>query len=197
MDLEIGRAGLREVCTCFIDDLLGHAKTAADHLRDVTGVLDMLAACGLKAHPAKSCFFADKVEYLGHYIGADGLTPHQAKIAAVAGLRVPTNVSELRSVLGFLNYYRCYTVPDFSAMAAPLNRLLGAEVPWQWSSVEHDAYQSLKDAMCRPGAALKHLVTRTVLQLCMPTGPRRVSRLCWLRKTTMATSIWWPVLAAP
>ena len=112
MDLEIGRAGLREVCTCFIDDLLVHSKTAADHLRDVTGVLDMLAACGLKAHPAKSCFFADKVEYLGHYIGADGLTPHQAKIAAVAGLRVPTNVSELRSVLGFLNYYRCY-VPDF------------------------------------------------------------------------------------
>ena len=155
MDREIGTAGLRDVCTCFIDDLLVHSKTAEEHLAHVCAVLDMLKACGLKAHPAKSCFFADTVEYLGHYISANGLTPHQAKIAAVAGLRVPTNVSELRSVLGFLNYYRCY-VQNFSAIAAPLNHLLGNEVPWQWTSVEHNAYQALKDAMCRPGAALKH-----------------------------------------
>jgi Reverse transcriptase (RNA-dependent DNA polymerase)/RNase H-like domain found in reverse transcriptase len=155
MDREIGAAGLRDVCTCFIDDLLVHSQTAEEHLSHVCAVLDMLKACGLRAHPAKSCFFADTVEYLGHYIGANGLTPHQAKIAAVAGLRVPTNVSELRSVLGFLNYYRCY-VQNFSAIAAPLNRLLGDAVPWQWTSTEHDAYQALKDAMCREGAALKH-----------------------------------------
>ena len=154
MDLEIGKAGLRDCCVCFVDDLLVHSKTAEEHLQHVGDVLDMLASCGLKAHPAKSLFCCESVEYLGHNISAKGLTPHEAKVAAVKGLRVPTNVSELKSVLGFLNYYRCY-VPRFSDIAAPLNALMGAGVAWQWTQEHQAAYQQIKDIMCREGAALK------------------------------------------
>lgn len=154
MDLEIGKAGLRDNCVCFVDDLLVHSKTAEEHLQHLSAVFDMLASCGLKAHPAKSLFCCESVEYLGHDISAKGLTPHEAKVAAVKGLRVPTNVSELKSVLGFLGYYRCY-VRSFSEIAAPLNALTGKGVPWQWTQQHQLAYQQLKDAMCKEGAALK------------------------------------------
>ena len=154
MDLEIGKAGLRDNCACFVDDLLVHSNTAEEHLVHVAAVLDMLASCGLKAHPAKSMFACDSVEYLGHNVSAKGLSPHEAKVAAVKGLRVPTNVSELKSVLGFLNYYRCY-VPKFSEIAAPLNELMGSAVAWEWTARHQSAYQQIKDVMCQEGAALK------------------------------------------
>jgi hypothetical protein len=99
----------------------------------------MLAGCGLKAHPDKTVLFSSIIEYLGHNISAEGLTPHEAKVAAIRCLRVPTTVPELRSVMGFLNYYRCY-IKSFSVIAAPLNKLLGKDIPWEWTDVQQHAY---------------------------------------------------------
>ena len=114
----------------------------------------MLANVNLRAHPDKSIFGADKLEYLGHNISAAGLTPHEAKVAAIRQLRAPTNVSELRSLLGFINYYRCY-VPDFSRKAQPLNKLLAKDVPWQWGPEQQAAVNALKDELCDNGKVLR------------------------------------------
>jgi hypothetical protein len=83
-----------------------------------------------------------------------GLTPHEAKVSAIAGLRTPSNVSELRSVLGFLNYYRCY-IPHYSSIAAALNALLQLNVTWKWGPDQLSAFQQLKDLLCQEGLALK------------------------------------------
>jgi hypothetical protein len=154
MDFEICAAGLQDFALSFIDDLLIHSLTASDHIKHVTAVLDMLHNCGLRAHPEKSIFGACVVEYLGHNISRYGLTPHEAKVSAIAGLRTPSNVSELRSVLGFLNYYRCY-IPHYSSIAAPLNVLLQLNVTWKWGPDQLSAFQQLKDLLCQEGLALK------------------------------------------
>ena len=44
--------------------------------------------------------------YLGHIIGADGIRPDPAKIAAVQEWTVPTDLHQLRSFLGFGNFFR-------------------------------------------------------------------------------------------
>jgi hypothetical protein len=44
----------------------------------------------------------------------------------------PTDVSELRALLGTYNYYRKF-IKNFAHKAAPLNRLLQNNVPWEWS----------------------------------------------------------------
>ena len=71
------------------------------------------------------------IEYLGHNVSSHGITPHQAKTAAIWKLPAPTTVNELQQVLGFINYYRCY-VSDFSAKAAPMTQLLQANTPFTW-----------------------------------------------------------------
>ena len=75
-------------------------------MQHVAAVLSALAAAGLRAHPDKSIFGADVIEYLGHNLSTFGINPHQAKVAAIMALPPPKNVSELRTQLGFLNYYR-------------------------------------------------------------------------------------------
>jgi hypothetical protein len=62
-------------------------------------------------------FGAAVVEYLGHNVSQQGLTPAEAKVLAIRELKVPTNISELRQVLGFMNYYRGY-VPNYNVLQA-------------------------------------------------------------------------------
>ena len=148
---------MRGFCVSHIDDLLLHSKTAAEHIEHLRQVFVMLRSCGLKAHPAKSLIGCQAVEFLGFDIGPNGVTPHAAKVAAVKQLPVPNNVSELKSVLGFLGYYRQF-VPNYSALAAPLNALLSKDVPWVCGGDEQqEAYQAIKDQMCREGATIKAL----------------------------------------
>ena len=158
LDHEIQLNGLTECCAGYIDDLLGHSATVDEHIDHIRQILEMLKKCGLKAHPDKCHFMCDTIEYLGHQIGPGGLTPHASKVATIRELRTPTNVHELKSMLGFCNYYRVY-LPGYSTICAPLNELLKKDVPWEWTAARADAYQQLKDGLCKEGNALKRFDT--------------------------------------
>ncbi|KAJ9511146.1 hypothetical protein QJQ45_013221 [Haematococcus lacustris] len=154
MDRCVADAGLIHCCKAYIDDLLVHSTTAEQHLIDVTAALRMLQATGLKAHPDKSVFGADVVEYLGHNVSSHGLSPTEAKVAAVTALPTPTCLHDLRQIMGFINYYRCY-VPNFSAIAAPITHLTSKGAPWVWGEEHQQAFATLKAAICTPGLVLR------------------------------------------
>jgi len=154
MDKVLGDAGLDHCAFAFVDDLLVASPDMESHQRDVQAVLKALHAVGLRVHPVKSVFCADKVEYLGHVITPSGLEPQAAKVAAMASLPIPSSVPQLQSVMGLLNYYRCY-LPAFSSTAKPLNQLLQKDIPFQWGEEQQQALDSLKQQLCTEGLALK------------------------------------------
>jgi hypothetical protein len=154
MDTEIAKAGLDYCCVCYIDDILVFSRTMEQHLVDVRKVLAMLRKVGLKAHPEKSLFAGPVIEYLGHNVSGYGVTPTQAKVAAIQALPSPTSVSELRHVLGFMNYYRGY-VPNFSSKAAALTGLLKKAAVWDWTAECEKAFKELKNDLSTPGLALR------------------------------------------
>ena len=67
----------------------------------------------------------------------------QVKVEAIVKMRAPTEVPELRAVLGTFNYYRKF-VEHYSTIAAPLNNLLRNDVAWGWSDACREAFQMLK-----------------------------------------------------
>jgi hypothetical protein len=95
------------------------------------------------------------MEFLGFQVNGVGITPMEAKIAAIKYLKSPSPVSHPRSLLGFLNYYRQF-VDNFSSRAAPLTELLKKDVPWEWTPARETAFTDLKDALCTEGLALRH-----------------------------------------
>ena len=155
MDHEICKAGLQKNCASFVDDILIYSKTADEHLKHFKQVLEMLVGCDLKAHSDKTVICANVVEISGHNVSKLGLLPSKAKVAAVRNLKPPTNVSELRSVLGFLGYYRCY-IPNYSKIAAPLNGLLKKNLTWEWGGEQQTAFDMLKKELCTQGKVLRH-----------------------------------------
>ena len=161
MDYEIQKAGLQHCALCFVDDILIYSKTPEQHIKDVEAVLRMLKSCGLRAHPDKSVFGGALIEFLGFNIGRFGLSPHAAKTAAIRALPAPTNISELRQVLGFMNYYRVF-VPMFSAIARPMTALLTkqsqeANPVLPWGEEQQSAFEKLKEELCTEGRAIKRV----------------------------------------
>ena len=76
------------------------------HLQHLSEVFQRLRDAGLKLTPSK-CFFAQKqIKYLGHLLDKEGVQPDPAKFKRVRNLAVPTNPSEVKSVLGLFNFFK-------------------------------------------------------------------------------------------
>ena len=80
----------------------------------------------LKLHPEKCKFGQSRVEYLGHVISEEGISPNPDKVKAVCEFPVPTLVKGVRQFLGMASYYRLF-MPMFAKIAAPLHALLTRE----------------------------------------------------------------------
>ena len=68
---------------------------------------------GARLKREKCQFNMREAQYLGWIISAAGLKPVTEKVAAVISMRDPTNVTELRSLLGSVNYYQ-RLIPNLS-----------------------------------------------------------------------------------
>ena len=92
----------------------------------------------------KKCeFWLNQVVFLGHVISKDGITVDPNKIEAVVNWDRPTNVSEVRSFLGFASYYRRF-VEGFSRITAPLTQLTRKNVKFEWNEECEKSFQELK-----------------------------------------------------
>ena len=98
------------------------------HLRIV---LQTLRERQLYAKLSKCQFWLDKVAFLGHVISAEGVSVDPRKIKAMVIWKPPKNVSEIRSFLGLVGYYRKF-VEGFSKIAAPLTKLTRKDVEYDW-----------------------------------------------------------------
>ena len=133
----------------FLDDILIFSNTLEEHERHVRQVLEKLRAAELYAKLSKCEFFRSEVEFLGHHIGAAGLSVMQDKISAVRDWPVPKDVTDIRSFLGLANFYRRF-VKDFSKVALPLTeqtRTVDKHV-FTWGLEQEEAFGLLKGALC-------------------------------------------------
>ena len=93
-------------CIVYLDDVIVYSKTPEEHLERLEAVFQKLSNAGLKLKPSKCSFFKNEITYLGHLITADGIATDPKKIEAVLKWPQPETVSDVRSFLGFVGYYR-------------------------------------------------------------------------------------------
>ena len=127
------------------DDILIFSKTLEDHRRHVNEVFEKLLKEGLYLDLDKSEFEVQRVKFLGHVIEAGkGIGTDPEKIEAVRSWTPPASVKEVRSFLGFANYYRRF-VEGFSRIAGPLTDLTKSSNPkFVWSDAAQEAFDTLK-----------------------------------------------------
>jgi hypothetical protein len=133
----------------FVDDVVVHAPTFELLLERLDETLKCLQEAGLTANVKKCKLFKNDVQLLGHIVSADGFRPVQSKCEAIQKWPVPTSKRKLREFLGTASYYRKF-IQEFSQIAAPLSKLTSAKERWEWSFVQSDAFNKLKEKLTQP-----------------------------------------------
>ena len=137
-------------CIIYLDDIIVFSKTLEEHLIRLRAVFERLKKAELKLKPSKCKFFKQKLTYLGHVVSKHGIQTDSKKVEAIHKWPVPTNVIEVRSFLGFTNYYQRF-IKKYVWVARPLYKpISGENTSKKWNSIKWDlqcqkAFDKLKE----------------------------------------------------
>ncbi|PNX96205.1 Ty3/gypsy retrotransposon protein, partial [Trifolium pratense] len=139
------RPYLRRFVLVFFDDILIYSRCLTDHLHHLRLILDLLSSNQFFAKFSKCAFAVEKVDYLGHVISSNGVTPDPEKIQAILDWPRPRSLTTLRGFLGLTGFYRRF-VRHYASLAAPLTDLLRS-TNFVWSTDTELAFTTLKTKM--------------------------------------------------
>ena len=132
MDLIL--AGLSyEVALIYLDDIIIFGKSFEEHLSRLELVLCRIKEAGLKIKGSKCRFIQKRIHFSGHIIAKEGVEVDPDKEVAVANMKPPSNLKELRAVFGLVGFCRRF-IADFGKRAEPLYRLLSKTEKFVWTT---------------------------------------------------------------
>lgn len=130
----------------YLDDIIISGVNELDLVYNIQAVCARLRECGLRVNTDKCDFFVESVEFLGYVISGSGIQPQPNKLEAIKNAPYPTDVHKLKSLLGFLNFYRNF-IPRMSSILEPLHNLLKKGVEWNFSEDCKVAVDTIKELM--------------------------------------------------
>ena len=88
----------------YLDDAIGSDECPINHVPTLATFFAPLRLHKLKLSPDKSRIGAARVDFLDHLISEDGLRPNDDRVAALSRMPMPSDIKQLRSLLGGLSY---------------------------------------------------------------------------------------------
>ena len=127
----------------YMDDIMIFTKTLKEHHTVVREVLQILRDNKLSLKHTKFNFKTVETEYLGLIVSEGQIKMDPSKVKGVTDWLIPKNRKELRSFLGFLNFYRRF-IEGFASTTCPLNALTSKKNPFKWTPTCQQAFDTLK-----------------------------------------------------
>ena len=135
-------AGLDNI-RMYLDDAVGSDDCPLHHVATLATFFARLRLHKLKLSPDKSRIGAARVDFfLGHVISADGVRPNDDRFAAPTRMPMPTDIKQLRSLLGGLSHYRKF-LPNMARHIRPITALLKKGVAFDFTSAMEDTVRAL------------------------------------------------------
>ena len=104
--------------------------TDIDHTTAMRNVLFLTTKHNLYFIPGKCIFHASRINYLGVILEKGVTRMDPVKIVAIKDWSMPDKVKDIRSFLGFCNFYHAF-IKGFASIAKPLNALACKDTIWQ------------------------------------------------------------------
>src|SRR6201996_3784894 len=139
----------------YMDDIgIATSTTEEAHIEAVHDILDLLEAHDLYLKLEKCTFHSSSLDYLGVIIEKGVIRMDPIKISGIRDWPTPKTVKQVRSFLGFCNFYRPF-IRNFATHARPLNKLTRKEAEWTWGTEQQQAFDKLKELVTSE-PVLKH-----------------------------------------
>lgn len=133
----------------YLDDLVIYSKDFDSHLKHISEVLKRLGEANLTVNPSKVRFAHHEISFLGHLISHKSLKIDPSRTQAIKKAKPPRNVKELARFIGMVNFFNKF-IPNFSTIAAPLNKLRKKDVNFVWGDEQQKAFDTLKECITQP-----------------------------------------------
>ena len=150
---------------CRIDDILITGSDDQSHLESLREVLKRLSEHNIKLKKEKCSFMEERVVYMGHMVDENGIHATEDKIEDVKNSPLPTNVSQLKSYLGLIGYYRAF-LPNLATILHPLHVLLKQGEAWIWSEECEKAFRQSKQMVIDSDLLVHYDVNKPVTLAC-------------------------------
>ncbi|GJP46357.1 hypothetical protein CLOM_g5654, partial [Closterium sp. NIES-68] len=133
----------------YLDDILIYSKTREQHLKDLEAVFQRLQQHRLITKGSKCEFLKQELEFLGHVISTEGIRIDPKKLRAIQEWKPPTDLQQLQSFLGFVNYMRRF-ISNMAGLTGPLTDLLQKGTFYEWEEKQQAAFEALKKLLMSP-----------------------------------------------
>ena len=122
----------------YLDDILIFNRTWDEHLKHIQQVLSTLQQHKLYVNLEKCSFGMERVWYMGYIVYKHGAHVNPFNIKAINDWMTSTTLTELRSFLGFANFYRIFVL-GFSNIA---------KAKFVWYKPQQHTFEGLKQCLC-------------------------------------------------
>ena len=148
----------------YIDDVLIASSSEEERHQHLKQVFDRFKDYGVVINPSKCQLGVPSLQFLGHIVNKDGISPLESRVSAVRDFPLPKSQRKLREFLGLINYYHRF-IPRCAQILHPLHTLLSlspTNFESQWSEECLNAFEHAKTALAnatllfhpKPGAAV-------------------------------------------
>jgi hypothetical protein len=127
----------------FIDDILILPKNEEEHDKHQCIVLQKIRENQLYAKLNKCEFWLKEVSFLDHIISEGGISVDPGKVKVILSWNTPQNVSDIRSFLGLVGYYRRF-IEGLSKISMPMTELLVKGKTFELTRRREASFQELK-----------------------------------------------------
>lgn len=134
---------------CFIDDIIVYSRSMDEHKEHLRAVFQACDQANLRLKYSKCSFGQRSVEYLGHIVSDQGLSPTDRNVNKILTMPAPRNVEGVRSFLGLSGYYRRF-VPQYAHILSPVSSLLKKDAKFEWGPCQQKAFDAIKEIMINP-----------------------------------------------
>ena len=153
--------GHLDFLVCYADDMALLSTSKADHFEKF---LKCIIRDNLKLSLHKSVHVENE-SFLGHRMKDGSISPTEKYISAIKTLKLPTDKSSLKRLLGSRNWLDKY-IHNYSRKTRISYELLRKHVEFHWTKQHEAAFQEIKN----------YLISNHVLTL--PTGTSKYSLFC-------------------
>ena len=121
-------------------------KSREEHDKALSNCLQRLSENGLTLNPTKCKFLETSLSFFGHIFTADGVRPDPKRVSDLQNAPIPSNVHEVRSLLGMANY-SCRYIPDYATITEPLRELTKKNAHFVMRETQQKVFKKLKEVL--------------------------------------------------